>query len=148
MKGSDVISALQLLATGLTNPIQGLANFNCKMGAIWEVFDLLGVQINMSGGFEVTETVATAKPGGDSNRVLDEESEQGSSSQKQAEKVKVPLGIRVPLRVEDEIWDGESIPKSRLSECEAEQLQVNEKPLKIPLGYEPKVLRSCWTRKY
>ena len=120
MKGSDVTSALQLLATGLTNPIQGLANFNSKMGAIWEIFDLLGVQINMSGGFEVTETVATARPGVN-NRGLEEE----TSFQRQEEKkVKVPRGIRVPLRVEDEIWDGESIPKSRLSECQAEQLQV------------------------
>ena len=136
MKGSDVTSALQLLATGLTNPIQGLANFNSKMGAIWEIFDLLGVQINMSGGFEVTETVATVKPGVD-NRGM-EEQETSFKSQK----VKVPRGIRVPLRVEDEIWDGESIPKSRLSECEAEQLQVNKRPVEILDD------RSFWTRKY
>jgi len=121
VKGSDVTSALHLLATGLTNPIQGLANFNRQMGAIWEIFDLLGVQINMSGGFEVTETVATVKPGVGSIkfRGLEEESEQRKN-----EKWKVSPGLRVPFRVEDEIWDGDSIPKSRLSECEAEQLQV------------------------
>ena len=55
-------SALQLLATGLTNPIRGLSKFNNKMGAIWEIFDLLGVQINKSGDFEVTETVLAGKP--------------------------------------------------------------------------------------
>ena len=37
-------------------------NFNRQMGAIWEIFDLLGVQINMSGGFEVSETFATVRP--------------------------------------------------------------------------------------
>ena len=61
MKGSDVTSALQLLATGGIGPIKGLANFNRQMGAIWEIFDLLGVQIETSGGFEVTETPAAAK---------------------------------------------------------------------------------------
>ena len=55
-------SALQLLATGLTDPIRGLSKFNKKMGAIWEIFDLLGVQINKSGDFEVTETVVAGKP--------------------------------------------------------------------------------------
>jgi len=121
VKGSDVTSALQLLATGLTNPIQGLANFNRQMGAIWEIFDLLGVQINMSGGFEITETVAPVKSGVGNNRFrgLEEESEQRKNEKGNGSPV-----LRVPLRVEDEIWDGDSIPKSRLSECEAEQLQV------------------------
>jgi len=122
VKGSDVTSALQLLTTGLTKPIQGLANFNSQMGAIWEIFDLLGVQINMSGGFEVTETIATVKPGVGNLRAAEEESEERKRLQN--EKGKVLPGLRVPLRVEDEIWDGDSIPKSRLSECEAEQLQV------------------------
>merc|ERR1719234_646921 len=81
----------------------------------------------MSGGFEVTETVATVTPGVN-NGGMDEEPERETSFQGQEEKkkVKVPRGIRVPLRVEDEIWDGESIPKSRHSECEAEQLQVED----------------------
>ena len=122
MKGSDVASALQLLATGLTNPIQGLANFNRQMGAIWEIFNLLGVQINMSGGFEVTETFATVRPGVGDNSALEEETEKRKHFKNA--KQKVSPGLRVPLRVEDEIWDGDSIPKSRLSECEAELLQV------------------------
>ena len=87
----------------------------------------------------MTETVATVKPGVD-NRGLEE---QETSFKSQKEKVKmVPRGIRVPLRVEDEIWDGESIPKSRHSECEAEQLQVNKRPVEILDD------RSFWTRKY
>ena len=80
----------------------------------------------MSGGFEVTETIATVKPGVD-ERGLGEETEQGKRFQGEQGRMKVPPGIRVPLRVEDEIWDGESNPKSRLSECEAEQLQVESK---------------------
>ena len=56
MKGSDVTSALQLLAAGRIDPIRGLGNFNKKMGAIWEIFDLLGVEIETSGGFTVTES--------------------------------------------------------------------------------------------
>ena len=91
------------------------------MGAIWEIFDLLGVQIDMSGGFEITETLATEK-------LRVDKGEQGKCFQGEKGRMKGPPGIRVPLRVEDEIWDGESNPKSRLSECEAEQLQVESQP--------------------
>ena len=111
-------SALQLLATGLTDPIRGLSEFNKKMGAIWEIFDLLGVQINMSGGFEVTETVVTGKSAG-VGKLPEEDQEKSFPSRK--EKMK-----KNPLRVEDEFWDGESLPKSRVSECEAENFQVKE----------------------
>jgi len=109
----DVASALQLLATGKTDPIRGLTKFNKKMAAIWEVFELLGVQIDMRRGFQVTESVGT--------KLLESQSAPENSRDHNGEDQVV-----AKLRVDDELWEGDSQPKSRISECEAEELHVEK----------------------
>ena len=113
MNVEDVASALQLLATGKTDPIRGLTKFNKKMAAIWEVFELLGVQIDMRRGFQVTESVGT--------KLLESHSAPENSRDQNGEDQVV-----AKLRVDDEMWEGESQPKSRISECEAEELHVEK----------------------
>jgi len=109
----DVASALQLLATGKTDPIRGLTKFNKKMAAIWEVFELLGVQIDMRRGFQVTESVGT--------KLIESHNAPENSRDENGED-----HVVAKLRVDDELWEGDSQPKSRISECEAEELQVEK----------------------
>jgi len=109
----DVASALQLLATGKTDPIRGLTKFNKKMAAIWEVFELLGVQIDMRRGFQVTESAGT--------KLIETHIASENACNQNGED-----HVVAKLRVDDEMWEGDSQPKSRISECEAEKLHVEK----------------------
>ena len=51
----DLQSALNLLSSGVTDPIYDITKFNRRMGAIWEIFEML--TISRSGRFEITETL-------------------------------------------------------------------------------------------
>ena len=51
----DLQSALNLLSSGVTDPICDITKFNRRMGAIWEIFEML--TISRSGRFEITETL-------------------------------------------------------------------------------------------